>query len=285
MKAVLVLALAVASTQALFGGSNGKWDGLEVTWGINPFSSINFATLPRTTQEAASSGFTPFPGGAQCMSGSQGQFAGYRYWVNNDPAVILLFDVNGYIAGIQTAIDTTAVDFKPTTQLAGHPFIQDGNYLVLTAYFVDPSVICTTGRSADDYNNQGSGNALYFQNGTNPMKNSINIPLLEGGMGSTQWSQGKCFWTMGLHYWYNVRTDMTCDEFFPFFVLYNGGRVNGFGFAINTMLTSTRYEHPTPTDAKQFIAPYPDCFQTDPTFAKLSTMHVYLSSSPHTDFC
>jgi charged multivesicular body protein 7 len=285
MKAVfLTLALAVASTQALFGSSD-KWDGLEVTWGINPFSSINFATLPRTTQDAASSAFTPFPGGSQCMSGSQNQFAGFRYWYNNDPAVILLFDVNGFIAGIQTAIDTTKSNYQPTAQLAGHPFIKDDNYLVLTAYFVDPSKICTTGRTNDDFNNQGTGNALYFQNGTNPITNSIPIPLAVGDMGATQWTEGKCFWSMGLHYWYNVRTDMSCDEFFPFFVLYNSGKVNGFGFAMNTPLDSSRYEHPTPDDASHFIAPYPNCFKTDPTFAKLSTMHVYLSSSPHSDLC
>ena len=31
-------------------------------------------------------------------------FVGYRYIKDNDPAVILLFDKNGYIAGIQTMV-------------------------------------------------------------------------------------------------------------------------------------------------------------------------------------
>jgi len=31
-------------------------------------------------------------------------FRGQRYWFKNDPATILLFDKNGYIAGIQTSV-------------------------------------------------------------------------------------------------------------------------------------------------------------------------------------
>lgn len=35
---------------------------------------------------------------------SQTKFAGRRYWKNNDPSVVLIYDVNGYVAGMQTAV-------------------------------------------------------------------------------------------------------------------------------------------------------------------------------------
>ena len=52
------------------------------------------------------------------------------------------------------------------------------------------------------------------------------------------------FIQIGVHYWYNSRKDMSCDEFYPVFLLYNGGKLNAFGWAFNAALTSNRVEHP-----------------------------------------
>lgn len=38
---------------------------------------------------------------------SRAKFAGRRYWKNNDPSVVLIYDTNGYVAGMQTAVSFT----------------------------------------------------------------------------------------------------------------------------------------------------------------------------------
>ena len=53
------------------------------------------------------------------------------------------------------------------------------------------------------------------------------------------------FLATGQHYWYNISRDMDCENFFPVFLLYNGGRLNGFGWNTQGDLKSSRYEHPT----------------------------------------
>ena len=45
-------------TKGFLFQSNGNWNNLKVTWGINPFSSNNFAPLPRTENEAIQKGWT-----------------------------------------------------------------------------------------------------------------------------------------------------------------------------------------------------------------------------------
>ena len=37
---------------------------------------------------------------------------------------------------------------------------------------------------------------------------------------------------------------MSCDDFFPAFLLYNGGKLNAFGWATLGYYESDRYEHP-----------------------------------------
>jgi len=39
------------------------------------------------------------------------KFAGNRYIKDNDPAVMLLYDVNGYIAGIQAGVSSSDLYF------------------------------------------------------------------------------------------------------------------------------------------------------------------------------
>lgn len=53
-----------------------------------------------------------------------------------------------------------------------------------------------------------------------------------------------CIFCIGVHYWFNSRKDMSCDEFYPVFLLYNGGQLNAFGWAFQSALTSPRVEHP-----------------------------------------
>ncbi|XP_062579205.1 uncharacterized protein LOC134241138 [Saccostrea cucullata] len=269
------LVLLVGSCSGFIFGSNvHPWDGLKVTWGINPFNSINFADMPRTEAEAEQSGFT-------IISGCEHEnFLGKRYMKDNDPAVILIYDVNGYIAGIQAGIPTTLSNGYPSLELQKHPFVRDFDKHYITAYFVSPDLICTRGRTSSEVSTQGTGTDLYIQNSTNPME-SIKIPHQEADIGSTKWVKGHCFPAMGVHYWYDISLDMSCDQLFPVFLLYNGGVLNAFGWAFKAELPSPRYEHPSQSTFKAFMQVKPSCLDQAGT---LSTLHIYLNGRPQTDF-
>jgi charged multivesicular body protein 7 len=269
MKSIIALVLALKLVSAA-----QNWDGLRVTWNLNFLSDYAFTPMPRLTVDTTGANFVF----KDDFCGDDAKFRGLRYWYKNDPATVLLYDKAGYIAGIQTLVPKS--QYTPSAQNNGHPFVEDGEYWALTAYFVDPSIICTTGRTSDQYASQGTGDRLVIQNGTDAIKNQLPVPLTQDGADASTWTKGHCFWTMGLHYWYNVRKDMSCDEFFPFFLLYNNAKLNAFGFAINAGLTSKRYEHPTASISGQFIDPVPDCFFSDATYNTLSTIHIYMNDSP-----
>jgi hypothetical protein len=68
---------------------------------------------------------------------------------------------------------------------------------ILTAYFIDPGLICTIGRTLSRLEHEGTGSGLFLQNGTNPIQDIIEVPLWENGTGKTKWVKGGCFRTMG----------------------------------------------------------------------------------------
>jgi charged multivesicular body protein 7 len=280
MKAV-IFSLLFAATQANLFDFSLDWNALRVSWYVNPLSPWGFDRLPRTLEENAGE-FTLLDD--QCATAGA-KFVGQRYWYKEDPAVILLFDKNGVIAGIQTAAPKT--QFTPYPSLQKY-YLDDGDYWTLTAYFVDPSTVCTQGRTADDLKTQGTGNGLWLQFGPNPTTDSVNIPVNEDDIKQSKWGFGKCFYTMGQHYWYNVSQSMDCGDFVPNCLLYNKGKLTGFCFAKNAVLESDRYDNPAPTNnvVKKFLNPVPDCFFKDQSYEKLSTVHVYFTDKPQvTSWC
>jgi len=274
----IVVLVAVASTEAFLLNDllrKEKWDGLKVTWGPNPLSSSYFVTMPRTVQEATSQGFHKIQ---DCDMTAA--WRGNRYIKGDDYAVILLFDVNGYIAGIQTSFKDNQSNGFPSAKLRP-PFVPDGDRLTISAYFVDPAIICAAGRSDADFAAQGTGTNLYIQKTAKPEESTM-IPHKETGMPATKWTEGKCFVTMGKHYWYDLSKDMSCDDYFPAFLLYNAGELTAFGWALITDLTSPRFEHPTKTVFPLFMKDPPTCLMNAAT---ISTMHIYLTSSAASDLC
>ncbi|XP_013421837.1 uncharacterized protein LOC106181865 [Lingula anatina] len=211
------------------------------------------------------------------------QFMGNRYIKDGDTAVMLLFDKNGYIAGIQAGIPKNAGTF-PSSMSADvrKYFIEESDKFTITAYFTDPATICSAGRTADQYSADGTGTALYIQKGTNPATDSIAMPMSQDDVKNTMWTEGHCFYGMGKHYWYNVRKDMSCNEFVPVFLLYNGGRLNAFGWAFIGDFKSPRYEHPGQSSFKWFLDPVPTCVTSVGT---LSTMHIYMYSTARVNTC
>ncbi|XP_019646316.1 PREDICTED: uncharacterized protein LOC109486851 [Branchiostoma belcheri] len=250
------------------------WDGLRVTFGLNPFGN-NFDRLPRTMEEAKDQGWTQF-GSKSCRAGT---WLGFRYVKDNDPAVTLLFDKNGYIAGLQMGVKKSELppDGSVPPRQVTPPWIEDrnNNMVLLTAYFIQPSDICRDGRTETEYEEEGTGTDLYIQTGPNPTVDIMAIPKEQEDLEGTEWTEGRCFWGMGKHYWWNLRVDMPCEEFYPVFIMYNGGKLDSFGWNIGTYLSSPRYEHPS-GGFGMFMKPVPTCLADHSE--NLSTMHVYLTN-------
>ena len=117
----------------------------------------------------------------------------------------------------------------------------------------------------------------------------LEIPLLQSDVGDF-WTLGQCFRTMGVHYWAdisgrNLGVDSDADDFVPMFLQYNKGKLNGYGWGFNADLPSKRFEHPTPDILGGFFKEIP-AFMSDPTKAGvLTTLHIYLDSTPQLNFC
>jgi charged multivesicular body protein 7 len=281
---VVLLGSLVAAQGFLFDLSH-DWNSLRVTWGFNLGWFLN--KMPRTVKETKDHSWFSSKHfelkDDQCKDGN-GKFVGQRFWYptkdskSNDSAVILIFDTKGTIAGIQTSV----LKSKYNPGAPGQYFIDDGDYWTITAYFVDPSTICTAGRTSQDLSSQGTGTGLWLQFGETAAS-SVNIPMEEAEIKKdANWGHGKCFKSMGQHYWYQIDKNMKCDNVAPYCLLYNGGKLTGFCFAPNYYAESERYDWPAPTIKvlEKFLDPVPDCMHTDPSFAKQSTVHVFFNEHP-----
>lgn len=82
----------------------------------------------------------------------------------------------------------------------------------LTAYFVNPgrlekrhvpinasflATICSVGRTLSRLENEGTGTGLFLQNGSNPVQDTLVIPMWETEVAKSKWTRGSCFKTMG----------------------------------------------------------------------------------------
>ncbi|KAK3609730.1 hypothetical protein CHS0354_011422 [Potamilus streckersoni] len=278
---ILLLTALFPLTAKCFFFQEPNWNNLRVTWGKNPLSHTNFASMPRTEENAIQKGFV-----MKSNCNASRNFAGKRYWKDNDPSVMLLYDVNGYIAGIQIGITkdmkTGSGENYPFERQVNAPFVDDGDFYVITAYFIDPAIVCTIGRTQSEFSSQGTGEYLRIQNGTHPT-DVITVPTRENEVENTGWTQGKCFPSMGVHYWNNLHVDMPCNELFPVFLLYNKGNLNAFGWALQTNVPGTqRLEHPPPSSYSLFMKTVPSCLYRQGT---LTTLHMYLTTNYFLNLC
>ena len=83
--------------------------------------------------------------------------------------MVVLLDGNGFIAGIQTvAMKEFALD--EVFNFTNSPYYVLGDWngeeaYFTTAYFVDTAIICNGGRTEEEFQSEGTGNRLSFQNG------------------------------------------------------------------------------------------------------------------------
>ena len=244
-----------------------RWNGLKIRYNI-------FKNMPRTENEAVAEGFKM---SSDCEDNPK--FKGKQYLKDNDTMAILLFDKNGYIAGIQTGIPKGLPNNYPRPDLQPM-FIDDGELYKVTAYFVDPLLICNKGRSRQQFRLQGTGTDLFIQNGNNPEQDLIEIAQEES---QSTWRKGKCKRKMGYHYFLNVTPEMSCDEFAPIYLIYLEGNLKGFIMSFNAVLNSTivPFENPSPSALGAMLDTTPSCMNE----IQRSTLHVYLEDKPEAYTC
>jgi len=242
------------------------WDGLTVKFGDPSTGDVNlFSALPVTEDEAINEDWVKI---GDCKDSAN--WMGKRYVKDEDYAIILLFDVRGNSAGIQTSFPKDKAvgypaDFKP--------FVEDGDRLTVTAYFIKPKNICKKKK-------KHPRKSLYLQGTSDPLQ-SVKIRGWRKLRDSPIWTEGKCVPRMGTHYWgFNQENlDNACfaDDTFPAFVLHsrNHKGVVGFGWSLLMDLPSSRYEHPPPQVLSMFFKDVPMCVANA---QHRSTMHIYFTT-------
>ena len=86
-----------------------------------------------------------------------------------NPEMVFIFDVNGFIAGMHSVVAKKFV-ISDVFNFDASKWYRSDNILgedafVTTAYFVDPAIICEGGRSQGDFDMEGTENRVWFQNG------------------------------------------------------------------------------------------------------------------------
>ncbi|XP_052812211.1 uncharacterized protein LOC128239811 [Mya arenaria] len=232
-----------------------------------------FKDVPRTRAEAEAQNFTKV---SECLTN---HYRGIQYMKDGDVTVIPLYDINGYIAGLQTGLPVGLENGYPSEELKP-PFIIDGQHYKLTAYFVNPEIICRRGRSTQQYRMHGTGNDLFIQTGPDP---EVDLMEIDEHESETTWVKGLCFPKMGFHYFKDLEVNMRCETFFPVATLYYHGRLQGFVWSFGAILNSSyvSYEYPEPEFFLELMEEVPVCLNS----LRRSTLHIYFRSNPETFTC
>ena len=100
--------------------------------------------------------------------------------------MVVLLDGNGFIAGIQSVVmkeytlDDQFYNFSNNSYYILGDWNGEEAYFV-TVYFVDTAIICNGGRTEEEFQSEGTGNRLAFQNGPTNM-DLQEIPLTKDEM-------------------------------------------------------------------------------------------------------
>jgi len=264
----------------LVAGDN--WPDLKTTFGLNPFGNA-FYSRPRTVSEAEAAGW-------QLLDSCNGQWLGHRWVDPTDVSLVLLFDDAGYIAGTQSGMLAANVD-ESVNPVAANAYYQPGDFFgeaawFTTVYFVDPAVICNGGRSADEFNAEGTGDRVLVQVGPTP-DNFVDVPLTQAeGDSDPFWYDHYCFLGMGDHYLgFNYQPDQDCTAVIPFQILYDQGVITGFVWQHIGNFPGDKWEHPDAQAVSMIIDRQPTCIGELLEYPGLSTMHHYFYSYPWLTTC
>jgi len=278
--------LTQGASSRIFGGGQ-NWYNFITTFNINPFSSEGFYNQPRTVDEAKEAGFTFVVD--DCSQTRDMKYGGFKYAPptaeGGVPEFIMIYDVNGFIAGMHSVIPKPAADesifeFDKSLWYRSDWSLGFETY-VTTAYFVDPEGICTGGRDQESFETEGTGNVLAFEHGDELHWAPLTGPEADE---SEFWNKHKCFVNMGRHY-FNLGHDVDAEvcnadgplPFTPIQLLYSGGVMNGFVWqhAANPSNVNKRWENVDPSALSALIDGVPKCLYDFADKYGVVTQHVY----------
>jgi len=275
LKLISFLAIFNAAN-AWFGEEKGDWFNLKTKFPL-------YYDEPRTVEEAKSKNYVQI---GDCNDKSN--FQGIRYGRSRDEYdVATIYDVNGFIAGIQSVIPLDEVPEELVDYYADNSWYQKGKYLdkdvyFTTAYFVDPKIICKKGRTLEEFKKEGTGNTLTFQVGPNyGLLNRITPPIQEKNISEKGpvYYKHKCFVGMGNHYMrFNYKKNQDCKKVWPIQIMYKDNELNGFVWQHIGKFKGSRYEHPGGGPISLIVKDGPDCLYDYAKKGYVSTMHVWVRS-------
>ncbi|XP_070200891.1 uncharacterized protein [Littorina saxatilis] len=166
-------------------------------------------------------------------------YHGFLYVKAEDNVARFIFDLDGNLAGIQTAIpgdmkgynsfnETIKVPPKeviPPILLSDDTDGHKKQLYTVTAYFKHPRLICSPYAK-----NAHPGKGLYIQMGYVVEQDFMRIPMESRHLGP-EWKKGSCRPQMGVHYFRNLSPDLPCEMLYPVFLMYNqDGLLGAFGW-------------------------------------------------------
>jgi len=259
--------------------SNEKWDNFKIKWTYPGLTPVGFLDQPQTQAEAVSKNWKQVSDGKRGCS-KENIYPGFHFIPpKENPEFTLIYDINGYIAGMQSLVsktaDTSHYDFETANWYDEDVIKGDAVYLA-TVYFIKPDMICSTGRSQKEFDDQGIGNILWFRNKDGTF---IKAPLkMDDADDDCFWKRHKSFVNMGTHYFnldYGNKTD--CKKDMPLMLLYIDNNLNGFAWQhmapLNT--TGTDWEIFSIQALKMAVREPADCIVELAKTENLRTMHVF----------
>jgi hypothetical protein len=204
-------------------------------------------------------------------------------------SIYTLYDRNGVIAGIQVMFPVSETLLPNNTFLYDQvpmfrsATVDDVDYYLFTAYFVDPTTICTVGRERPKEGEiLETGDRLVFQNGPWVTEELLlkapknRTEAIEYGYG-----ENKCLPGMGNHTFYGMFPTTDCDTIVPVFLLQNkAGYLTGFGFDWVAQSTSARFEHPPGYVLDIIVGPSkPECLLEKVETVGVTTTHIYFTNT------
>lgn len=275
---LFAVAIALSCIQlSLCDGPGNSWQTLTVKFDPPPLIASDpyaYNKMPMTCDEAKSQEWK--------LLEFNEQYKGDRYIdKDGDPSVILIYcQHSGRLFGMQSqfpAKDVHAdwVDYFENTMDMFTTETRNGEkFYILTAFTIDPA-----NSTAIDQCEKGVGCDLYFL-----LKDSTlwKMPKQPSQMklGPGSWTEAKCVDGMGKHYLWDLSLEMDCKTFKPFFLIYAGGNLSGFGWQVQSHFTSPRLESP-PRDPKDFFYTIPTCVPlVFDQVGGINSLHFYFNDNP-----
>ncbi|XP_014288292.3 uncharacterized protein [Halyomorpha halys] len=254
------------------------YNDLRARFAVDP--TQGFYEIPLTTNSSLISNYV------QVQPDSNVGLPVTQYCYPDDPRVCWYYDMNGVVAGVQiTYLEQDVADINPVpynysavggfvpTNLMNQPGYG------FRAYFTNPSTLTSAGRQILNETVEGlwvylNGDLVQVQrNEPSPDQTYI-----------SGFNRQNCFPRMGQHYFYRMSNDIPCNQLLPFYPLYQGGGLVGFGIADfgkgSDGPQRVWYERPPLAGVQAILENRPACLDTWVQMYGLYSLHVYFVDHP-----